>query len=429
MRKYAIFGNPVIHSKSPQIFKSLFEELGQLNCYKRVRVNTAREIIAVFNQYDLSGANITSPFKETILPFLDKVDNVSKEVNSVNTIIKKGDHFYGFNTDVYGVENAIINNGLNVKNEKCIVLGAGGAAKAAVYALRSLGASIYSVNRTDSKSLKIARSFNCKQILFKELEESLNGTYLIVVAVKKLDIDLSEKIKGTIMLNANYNFDEYKDESFRIIDGHDWLVSQASKAFEIFFDKIPNQLSMKKSLKNIKRKHSNIALIGMPGVGKTFYGKIISKKLNKAYFDVDELIEKKAKTSVINIFKDFGEERFRDYEEEVLGELSSLENTVVALGAGAVLSQNIRKILNENYYVIHLHMDNVELEKMFLSEENFNEDRPLIRKEYLRQDLEDLFESRKEYYFTLSDLTMCLKPDKYDENILEIVNELSLNRA
>ena len=424
MKKYAIFGNPVIHSKSPHIFNSLFEEWGQSNIYKRVRINEAQEIIAVFDQYDLSGANITSPFKETILPFLDKVDNVSKEINSVNTVIKKGDHFYGFNTDVYGVENAIINNGLNVKNKKCIVLGAGGAAKAAIYALNNLGALTQSVNRTDSKSLKISRYFNCKHILFEKLEENLKDTYLIIIAIKNMDIDLSKKIKDTIVLNANYNSDKYEDRSSRIIDGHDWLISQASKAFEIFFDKIPNQLSMKRSLNNIERKPSNIALIGMSGVGKTFYGKIISEKLNKTYLDVDELVEKKAEISIMDIFRDFGEERFRDYEKEVLGELSSLENTVIALGAGAILSQDIRKILSENYFVVHLHVDIQELVNMFLNKESSIENRPLLRKKYLRQDIENLFKNRKEYYFTLSDLTIYLNSDKYDENISKIESEL-----
>ncbi|MCK4980854.1 MAG: hypothetical protein KAS62_10695, partial [Candidatus Delongbacteria bacterium] len=233
-----------------------------------------------------------------------------------------------------------------------------------------------------------------------------------------------KKIKDTIILNANYNSDKYEDKSSRIIDGHDWLVSQASKAFEIFFDKIPNQLRIKKSLKNIEKKSSNIAIIGMPGVGKTFYGKIISEKLNKTYFDLDELIEKRAQISITDIFKDLGEERFREYEEEVLGELSSLENTVVALGAGAVLSQNIRKILDECYFVIHLHVDNVKLEKMFLGKRDIKNDRPLLRKKYIRKDLENLFENRKEYYFILSDLTLYLNPDRYDKNILEIENEL-----
>ena len=421
MKKYAIFGNPVIHSKSPQIFSSLFIEFGQSNIYKRIKVNEASEIMDIFDQYDLSGANITSPFKETILPLLDKVDNVAKEINAVNTVIKKGDHYYGFNTDVYGVENAIINNGLSVKNNKCIVLGSGGAAKAAIYALKSLGALVYSANRTDSRSLAISKTFNCNHILFRELENEIQNTYLIVLAVTKLDINLNTK--DTIVLDANYSTSVIKENCLRIIDGHEWLINQASKSFEIFFDKIPNQLRMKKSLTSTSMP-SNIAMIGMPGVGKSFYGKILATKLDKVFYDTDELIERRSGISIREIFEKYGEKRFREYEKEIISELCILENTIVAFGGGSILSQKVRDILDQNYFVINLHLGVDKLEKMFHSEKGTIGIRPLLKTGNLREDLKSIFESRKEHYLSLSDLTINLKKDNYEGNTIEILKEL-----
>lgn len=405
MKKYAIFGNPVIHSKSPQIFSSLFREFGQSNIYKRIKVKEASEIIDVFDQYDLSGANITSPFKETIIPFLDEIDNISKEVNAVNTVVKKGNHLYGFNTDVYGVENTIINNGLSVKNNKCIVLGAGGAAKAAIYALKSLGALVYSANRTDSKSLAISKTFNCNHILFRELENEIQNTYLIVLAVTKLDINLNTK--DTIVLDANYHTSVIKENCLRIIDGHEWLINQASKSFEIFFDKIPNQLKMKQSLTTTPRL-SNIALMGMPGVDKSYYGKLLAVKLNKTFYDTDELIEKRLGISIREIFEKYGEKRFREYEEDIISELCSLENTIVAFGCGSILSKKVIYILAQNYFVVNLHLGLDKLEGVFSSEESTS-NRPLLR---------------SEYYISLSDLIINFKNDNYEENAIEILKEL-----
>jgi shikimate dehydrogenase len=414
MKKYAIFGNPVIHSKSPQIFNSLFKEYGQSNVYNRIKVNEASEIIDIFNQYDLSGANITSPFKEAIIPFLDGIDNISKEVNAVNTVVKKDNHYYGFNTDVYGVENAIINNGLSVKNKKCIVIGAGGAAKAAIYALKSLGASVFSTNRTDSKSLEISIFFNCNHIIYRDIENNILDTHLLVIAVPKLDINL--KMKDTIILDANYNLSAFKGNGMRIVDGHDWLIHQASKTFEIFFDKLPNHLKMKQSLKHGTSRPLNIALIGMPGVGKSYYGKILAAKINKTFYDTDELIETRSKMSINDIFNNFGEIRFRNYEEEVISKLSTFENTIVAFGGGSILSQ-------KEYFVINLHMSCDKLVNIFGSKESIDR-RPLLSSGTLMKDIMSIFNNRKEYYLSLSDLTINLGDCTYERNALEMFKEL-----
>ena len=405
---------------------SLFKKFGQPNIYRRIKVSTSKDIIELFNQYDLSGANITSPFKEDILPFLDSIDNVAKELNAVNTIIKKGNHFYGFNTDVYGVENTILNNGLNVKDKKCIVIGSGGAAKAAIYALSNLEALVYSVNRTDSKSLNISKRFNCNHILFGDIKDEVEDAYLIVLAVTKLNINFGDKIKNTIVINANYHNDN-AHKALRVINGLDWLINQASKSFEIFCDKVPDYTFMKKSLERLNNNYSNIALIGMPGVGKSFYGEILSEKLGKKFYDTDELIAKKYDLSASEIFKRFGEEKFREYEEEVIGNLGNLENAVVAFGGGSVLSKQTRTILSENYFVINLYVDSNILKSMFLSNADQIHSRPLLTAINLRETIDSIFEKRKNHYFSLSDLTINVVANNYVDNAEFIVKELKAN--
>lgn len=424
MKKYAIFGNPVAHSKSPKIFNTLFSEYGQDNLYKCIRVSEAKEIINIFDRYDLSGANITSPFKEIILQYLDKVDHIASQVNAVNTVIRKGNHLYGFNTDVYGVENAIIKNGLNVKNKKCIVIGAGGAAKASVYALKSLGANIYSTNRTDSKSHAIAQIFDCAHLLFDEIQNSIKDAYLIVIAVKKIEIDLSNAAKDAVILDANYHLDQPFGRYLRHIDGHDWLIYQAAKSYEIFFDRIPDNITLKTTLKNEKSRSKKIALIGMPGVGKTFYGKIISAKLNKTFFDTDAIIEEKYGLAIDEIFEKYGEKKFRKYEEDTVRGLCKNDNCLVSIGGGAIESVEIRDILKRDYYVIYLHADPENLIKSLKSEQKEISIRPLLSKGKIDKNINKLFKIRKNYYFSSCNLIIALQLESYDKNISVLYDEL-----
>ncbi|MBN2788962.1 MAG: hypothetical protein JXR69_02080 [Candidatus Delongbacteria bacterium] len=426
MKKYAIFGNPVSHSKSPQIFNYIFQEYKQDNTYKPVRVNSASEIIQIFDQYELSGANITSPFKETVLPFLDKIDNVANEINAVNTIVRKGEHLYGFNTDVYGVEHTIIKSGLDVKNRKCIVVGSGGAAKAAIYALKMLGAIIYSTNRTDSKSLDLSKKFNCNHIMFKDFISDQHDAYLVVIAVKSFDIDFKDSLKNSIIIDANYDLNKLSIISSRYIDGHDWLVKQASKTFEKFFDKSPNYSLMKSSTEQNTIKHSNIAFIGMPGVGKSFYGEILAKKLNKKFYDTDNLIELDTQTKIKEIFKKSGENKFREMEKEVIKKFVNLKDSLVAFGAGSVLTEDVKKILNDNFIVINLHMPTEDLTRMYNSELNQKDKRPLLYSNNLKEDLETIFNDRKNYYYERSDLTIKMVYEDHDKNVRNIEEELTL---
>jgi shikimate dehydrogenase len=91
---------------------------------------------------ELSGANVTIPHKQAIMPFLDEIDSAAQAVGAVNTIVRRNNRLIGFNTDTFGFKRAVLETGMAITDQPCAILGAGGSARAVVYVLRELGAQI-----------------------------------------------------------------------------------------------------------------------------------------------------------------------------------------------------------------------------------------------------------------------------------------------
>jgi shikimate dehydrogenase len=157
LRIHAIMGNPAIQSKSPSLFNRLFSHYG-LNCYyTRFQDPDCETIIRLAHDLDVRGLSVTIPFKHEVMNHLHYVDRHAEAIGAVNTIVRCGNRNYGFNTDWLGIQGPLSDR----KNEKAVVLGAGGAAAAAVYALMSLGMETTILNRTVDKARELAGRFRC----------------------------------------------------------------------------------------------------------------------------------------------------------------------------------------------------------------------------------------------------------------------------
>ena len=139
---FAVTGNPILHSKSPQMFNAAFQELGIDAVYSRLAATSAEEAIACARAIGIQGLNVTAPFKEDVRGYLDTVDESANKINAVNTITldSESHELKGYNTDHFGVVAAIEGHGISLEGKKAVVLGAGGAGRAAVYALENAGA-------------------------------------------------------------------------------------------------------------------------------------------------------------------------------------------------------------------------------------------------------------------------------------------------
>ncbi|HXK48898.1 MAG TPA: shikimate kinase [Clostridiales bacterium] len=425
MKKYALIGNPAGHSRSSAIFNSLFSKY-EMECrYLAFSMKDSSGIMQMIRKYGFSGVNITSPFKEEVFNQLENTDNISKKIGAVNVVIKRNNSIYGLNTDVYGVEHSLVNNGIEVKGKKCIVVGAGGAAKAAVYAVKELGGDVFICNRTDHKAEKISSDLKCGCIKFDELKDQLINTYLMISAVPKIPEFLQGSLNHTIVLNANYSDESLRPHCKRYVSGFEWLIYQAAKSYEHFFDIYPDINEMKKSLE-IKDERKNIALIGPTLSGKTTYGKIISDHYAMKFIDTDETVEKASGELIKEIFSSAGESGFRRLEEKALEEACSLENTVISVGAGALSSEKNRKILKESCYTVLLDIGyDVILSR--INEEELTK-RPMFGINDPESSWERMFASRKNDYVLCADIIVSVRTNDAEKESENIIREIDAGK-
>lgn len=158
LRLCAVAGNPVSHSRSPPLFNRLFTIYGLNFYYTRIHWDMIGDIIDAFHRMDMRGLSITIPFKETVMPLLDEVDEKAAAIGAVNTVVQCGGSMTGYNTDWLGIREPLI----HLQGSRAIILGAGGAAAAAVYACRDLDMDVTVLNRTPQRGEKLAARFGCR---------------------------------------------------------------------------------------------------------------------------------------------------------------------------------------------------------------------------------------------------------------------------
>ena len=165
----------------------------------------------------------------------------------------------------------------------------------------------------------------------------------------------------------------------------------------------------------------NICIMGLMGSGKSVIGKDLSKYLNLKFYDTDKEIEIKTKMKISEIFEEEGESYFRDIEEKVCIDILSIENCVISLGGGSIISKKIRKIIKKNSYSIYLH---VELNNL-VNRLKFSRKRPLLNNNSNKSEiLEKIFKDRKKYY-EKADLIINNNGDKF-QTLNQIKSQLNI---
>lgn len=234
--KLAVVGNPIAHSKSPLIFRFLFDAVNLEYSYTRISLDSANEIVGLFDN-GYSGVNITAPFKQSCIPFLDELSDEAKQIGSVNTVVFSEGKLFGYNTDYIGVINALEENGNDLSAKKCLILGAGGAARAAIYGLKKRNAKIQVYNRSGHKAKDLAAEFNIDFLREDGLRKAVaEADILIDTLPAGIQILKPEWLhKSLTVLDASYPKSVYDgSEVKQLIGGEHWLLHQAIPAFEIF---------------------------------------------------------------------------------------------------------------------------------------------------------------------------------------------------
>ena len=246
----ALIGDPVAHSVSPAMHNAAFRALGLNYAYLAFRVQAAilGDAVSGLRGMGLRGANVTIPHKEVVLPHLDEIDEKARRIGAVNTIVNDAGRLIGYNTDAPGFLAALKTGGYEPKGERAVVLGAGGAARAVVFALQDAGASVAIVNRTLASAQTLAAETDAVafQITKTGFQAALAGASLVVNAtsVGMNPNDLSTPLPFHLMRPGLTIFDtiyhprqtrllkEAAAAGCRTIGGLEMLVEQGALAFE-----------------------------------------------------------------------------------------------------------------------------------------------------------------------------------------------------
>lgn len=183
-----VIGNPVKHTKSPAIHNYISEKLNKNLIYVPFEV-TGDLAQAVKGAYELGilGMNITVPYKTDVMDSLCDIDDLAKRIGAVNTLVRTDNGYKGYNTDMLGLERAVKSEGINLKGSTAVLLGAGGAARAAAFmCAKNEVDTLYILNRTVSKADSIADDIR------KYIESNKTGTKVITMPISEYT-KISEK--------------------------------------------------------------------------------------------------------------------------------------------------------------------------------------------------------------------------------------------
>jgi shikimate dehydrogenase len=433
-KRFAVFGSPIIHSFSPQIYQQLFNKNNVDWKYNRILTDNPETIIKFIKEFNLNGANITAPLKKTIIPYITNITADAKHIDAVNTIIKHNNSLLGFNTDWEGVLIALrdyyISKSIefNLNDKNILVIGAGNAASAVFYGIKKTfpNSEIDILNRNIDKSRYLAKKYDLNYLNTHNINSILLEKYdVIIVTIPEPEkyFYKTEFFPRTLLFFANYSnynyFDKLKQEHKKIILGNEWLKHQAISAFEYFYgyDEYCKEIKLtpiriKKEFNKLQNK--TIFLTGFSGAGKTFIGKKIADALNRPFYDLDKMIEKYFNENISNIFENKGERKFREYETKILSKLKN-EKCVVALGGGTIIEQRNLKYIDKGF-VVYLYSDlEISIARIDITT------RPMLTNKTLTE-IEKLFKERKFIYFDNSDIVI----ESSDNSIDTIINELSM---
>jgi shikimate dehydrogenase len=424
---FAVTGSPILHSRSPRIFNAAFESMGIDALYTRIGAASPEEAIACAKEMNLAGFNVTSPFKEGILPFLDDVDDRARIIGAVNTVVARDGKLKGYNTDPAGVVKALTASGINLSGSKAAVIGAGGAAKAALFGLLSEGAQVTLFNRTLHKAESLAERLGCRAAGLGALEEELEHMDILVSCLPRTEkiIDPSYLREGLVILDAVYSEEtplvsDGKEIGCRIIDGREWLLYQGVESFIHFTGLEPPVPVMRTALYAEEPAfRKNIALVGFMGTGKSTVAERLSRHTGMVMKDVDSEIEKKARVTIKEIFEAKGEDEFRRLESAEIDETVNLTNTIISCGGGAVLNRNNVDALRKNCIVAWLWAD-VET---ILKRVGGNGARPLLNRDDRESAIKRLLNERMPLYARCSDLIVRSEGAEPDEIARKVYEE------
>ena len=247
MKKFLVVGNPIEHSLSPKVHNYWIKSNNLDAVYekKKLDISELENLIKEVKEKKVEGINVTVPFKNSIIPFVDKLSNEASKTQSVNTIYLENEIVIGHNTDIEGFELAIKHIKYNVGGKKVLILGAGGVSPSIILALNNMKAEkVFISNRTRSKAENLKKTFDEVEIIewgsIPDFDMIINATSLGLKNDDTLDIDYSKIGPDKLFYDVIYNPSETnflksaKKIGCKIENGGKMFIYQAQASFKIW---------------------------------------------------------------------------------------------------------------------------------------------------------------------------------------------------
>jgi 3-dehydroquinate dehydratase / shikimate dehydrogenase len=256
-RVYGVAGDPVAHSLSPNMLNTAFRRENVNGVYLALHAKAMDDLLACVRDIPIAGLSITMPYKEQLLKYLDKTDPWTMKVGATNTLVRGQDgKLFGFNTDVNGVVRPLETR-MRLQGAKVLVLGAGGAARAAVFGLKDRGAEVSILNRTTAPAQKLAKQARAKVInrtMLKKLEfDVIVNATPVGMEGNRDPLPISEQeMKAKYFFEMVYTPAETRmvklarARGMHVIPGAEMFVQQGARQFEIWTGKPAPLLEMQR---------------------------------------------------------------------------------------------------------------------------------------------------------------------------------------
>ena len=245
MKRYGLLGYPLTHSFSKKHFTEKFETENIDSTYDNFEIDSIDKFPEIIkNNPEINGLNVTIPYKEQVIPFLDELNDSARKIGAVNTIqvkrTKYGIQLKGFNTDTFGFENSL-KPLLKEHHKKALILGTGGASKALKYVLTYLGINFISASIEELKE---------NEIRYEDIDEKTMKERLLIINATPLgtfpkteacaNIPYEFITKKHLLFDLVYNPEITRfmqnglDKGATVKNGYEMLLGQAKKAYEIW---------------------------------------------------------------------------------------------------------------------------------------------------------------------------------------------------
>ena len=346
---YGLLGRKLGHSWSAPIHHALGCE-----SYRLIELEP-EELGAFLSREEIGGLNVTIPYKRDVMAYCDVIDEAAKAIGSVNTIVRRGDQLYAYNTDAAGFLYMAARAGISFAGKKVAVLGSGGASLTARAMAKREGArEVVVISRSGENNYENLHLHADTDIVVNTTPVGMfphNG---------ESPVDLGAFPRCSGVLDVVYNPRRtallLQAEALGIpnSDGLPMLVAQAVAAEEHFFEKTIPTSENERILAQLRAEMTNIVLIGMPGSGKTTVGQALAALTGREALDVDWEIVRRAGCSIPEIFQRDGEPAFRELERQVTADLGATTGKIILTGGGVVKDERNYAPLHQNGRIYHL---------------------------------------------------------------------------